>query len=171
MQVLRLFNEPAGTAYLQKKGVKDDIVKLLPWVGISGICNLIAGIEAAKYYELDNRDVIVFPMTDSMDLYQSRVKELRDEGGAFDADKASAVYARYLQGADIEHLRELGHWDRKQLHNFKYFTWVEQQGRTSEDLNAMWEPDFWSETFSQVEEWDKLIAEFNLRTGVLASMS
>ncbi|MBN2360805.1 MAG: pyridoxal-phosphate dependent enzyme [Deltaproteobacteria bacterium] len=170
MQILRLFNEPAGAAYLQKQGVKGDIVEQLPLAGISSICNLVAAIKTAKYYEMDNRDVIIFPMTDSMGLYQSRVKELRAERGEFNADQASAVYGRYLQGASLEHLQELGYWDRKTIHNFKYFTWVEQQGRSSEDLNEMWDPDFWSDTFNQMDEWDKLVTEFNQRTGLLAAM-
>jgi hypothetical protein len=171
MQLLRLFNEEAGQSYLAKQGVKDELIKELPLVGISGICNLIAGIQTAKFYEMDGRDVIVFPMTDSMALYGSRIEELRHECGKYDADKAAAHYARYLLGSNIEHLKELGHWDKKALHNLKYFTWVEQQGKTSEDLNAMWEPDFWTETFAQAAEWDKLISQFNERTGVLAKMA
>jgi cysteine synthase len=171
MQLLRLFNEEAGQAYLAKQGIKDELIKQLPVVGISGICNLIAGIQTSKYYEMDERDVIVFPMTDSMALYGSRIEELRHECGKYDADKASAHFARYLMGANIETLKELSYWDKKALHNLKYFTWVEQQGRTSEDLSAMWEPDFWTETLNQAGEWDKLITALNERTGVLAKMS
>ena len=73
-------------------------------------------------------------------------------------------------GAEIDHLRELGFKDKKQLHNFKYFTWVEQQGKSSAELNQLWDPDFWTETFAQVAEWDALIKQFNERTGVLASL-
>ena len=51
------------------------------------------------------------------------------------------------------------HADRKALHRFKYFTWVEQQGKTSAELEALWDPDFWTETFSaeRVAEWDRRI--------------
>jgi hypothetical protein len=58
-------------------------------------------------------------------------------------------------------MRELNYQDRKALHNFKYFTWVEQQGRDVEELRELWEPDFWTETFSQVDQWDRYIEEFN----------
>ena len=65
-------------------------------------------------------------------------------------------------------MRELTYADRKALHNFKYFTWVEQQGRTSEELRELWDEDFWSGVFSQevVDEWDDLINAFNQATGL-----
>ncbi|HEY3448898.1 MAG TPA: pyridoxal-phosphate dependent enzyme [Myxococcales bacterium] len=171
MQLMRLFNEEEGLRYLAKQGVKEEFLKLLPLCGISGICNLIAGIKMAKYYEMDGRDVIMFPMTDSMDLYGSRKEELRAEHGAYNADKASAHFARYLQGTQVDGLKELGYWDKKAIHNHKYFTWVEQQGKSSAELNQLWEPDFWTETFSQAAEWDQLIRDFNDKTGVLKSLS
>ncbi|MGC4117243.1 MAG: pyridoxal-phosphate dependent enzyme [Myxococcales bacterium] len=171
MQLLRLFNEDEGLKYLAKQGIKDEFLKLLPLVGISGICNLVAGIKMAKYYEMDGKDVILFPMTDSMALYGSRKDELRAEHGAYDADKASAHLARYLTGTGTDGLKELGYWDKKAIHNHKYFTWVEQQGKSSTDLNQLWDPDFWTETFAQASEWDQLIRDFNEKTGVLKSLS
>jgi hypothetical protein len=53
------------------------------------------------------------------------------------------------------------------LHNLKYFTWVEQQGKTVQEINELWNPEFWEKTFSQVSEWDKLIEEFNKQTNLL----
>lgn len=170
MQLMRLFNEPAGREYLQKIGLKSELIENLSMLGISGICNLVAAIRTAKYYEMSGRDVLFTPLTDSMDMYGSRMAEMQQQEGGFSAEKATATYARYLLGAGIEHMRELTYQDRKALHNFKYFTWVEQQGKSSAELNQLWDPDFWTETFSQAAEWDKLITEFNERTGVLASL-
>ena len=56
--------------------------------------------------------------------------------------------------------------DRKALHNLKYFTWVEQQGRTVEELNALWSPSFWTDLQAQLPEWDRQIEAFNEETGV-----
>jgi cysteine synthase len=57
------------------------------------------------------------------------------------------------------------------VHNLKYFTWVEQQGRTVEEINQLWyEKNFWQDTFSQVYGWDELINEFNERSGVLKNL-
>jgi len=171
MSLLRLFNEEEGVKFLAASGLKADFLKLLPLVGISGICNLVAAIKVAKHYELDGRDVMVTPLTDSMDLYESRKQELRDEHGPYTRERAARDFARYLEGAGTDYLQELGYQDRKRLHNLKYFTWVEQQGKTSEDLAALWEPDFWTETWAQVEDWDRLIQQFNERTGLLKTLA
>ncbi len=169
MQLMRLFNEPVGRAYLREAGVDAAVVDRLDLAGISCICNLVAAIKAAKYYDLGPRDVIFFPMTDSMELYASRVQEMAEQHGAYTRDTAIAHHARYLLGTQTDHLRELSWFDRKALHQFKYFTWVEQQGRTSEELNKLWSEDFWQEVFAQeqVDAWDRLIEQFNAATGVL----
>jgi cysteine synthase len=168
MSLLRLFNEDEGVRFLQGCGVQSAFTASLPLVGISSICNLVAAIKAAKYYELDGRDIIFTPLTDSMDLYGSRKQELRDEHGPYTRETAARHFSRYLEGIQVDNIKDLSFTDRKALHNLKYFTWVEQQGRTSEELAALWEPDFWTETFAQVGQWDNLINAFNARTGLLA---
>ena len=172
MQLIRLFNEPAGREQLSKRGVPRKLIERLGLLGISGMCNLVSCIKAAKYYEMDERDVLFMPMTDSMDLYASRLDEMTAEYGRYTHDLAVAHSARYLDGTAIDYFRELNYAERKQLHNFKYFTWVEQQGKTVEELRQLWDEDFWKEVFdqSQVDEWDRLITQFNAETGVLKSL-
>jgi cysteine synthase A len=170
MSLLRLFNEDEGIGFLEASGVRSDFTAKLPLVGISSICNLVAAIKAAKYYELDGRDILFTPLTDSMDLYGSRKQELRDECGPYTREMAARHFSRYLEGIVPDNIRELSYTDRKALHNLKYFTWVEQQGKTVEQLDELWEPDFWIETFSQVGEWDAMICDFNARTGLLKSI-
>jgi cysteine synthase len=166
MQLMRLFNEEAGRDYLQRAGVPDALVEALPLLGISSICNLVAAIKTARHYELGPRDWIMTPLTDSMELYGSRVREEHERKGPYTSELAARHFGRYLEAISTDHMRELGHGDRKQLHNFKYFTWVEQQGRDVDELRQLWDPDFWTETFAQVDEWDELIGEFNRRTGL-----
>jgi cysteine synthase A len=163
LALLRLFNEPAGHALLAKQGVGRDVIEKLNLVGISGVCNLVAAIKASKYYEMNERDVIFLPLTDSMELYGSRIEEQRAEHGAFTDLTAAKTQARYIDAIATDNLRELNFQDRKQLHNFKYFTWVEQQQRDANDLRKLWDPEFWDETFAQVSQWDKNIEEFNRR--------
>ncbi|MEE9297226.1 MAG: pyridoxal-phosphate dependent enzyme [Phycisphaerae bacterium] len=167
MALSRLFNEDIGRNCLQSRGVSDEVIEQLPLLGISSICNLITAIKTARYYEMTGRDVIFAPLTDSMDLYASRIEEQRDLHGPYTDADAAGHFARYLEAVGIDHMRELNYYDRKTLHNFKYFTWVEQQQRDVEELNRLWDPDFWTETFSQVDEWDKHIEEFNKQVGVL----
>ncbi len=163
MQLLRLFNEDEGRETLRREGIDDDMIAMLDQVGISGIGNLVASIKTARYYDMDSRDVIFTPLTDSMDLYSSRIEEMRDQYGPYTTHLADQHFGRYLQGTTTDHVRELGYADRKALHNFKYFTWVEQQGRSADELRQLWDEDFWAGVFSQdvVDEWDRLIEAFN----------
>jgi cysteine synthase len=170
VSLLRLFNEPDGAAQLERLGVPSDTVASLPLLGISSICNLVAAIKTARFFELGRRDFIVLPLTDSTELYRSRIEELRDERGPYTRDQANRDFSRYLEGIGIDYMQELGYHDRKRLHNLKYFTWVEQQGRTVEELRALWSDTFWDEIFVQVDEWDALIRQFNERTGLLAAL-
>ncbi len=164
VSLARLFNEPAGRAYLLKIGVPQEVVSQLDLLGFSGISNLLGAIKFAKYYELGEHDIVITVLTDSMELYQSRLEEMRAEMGEYDQTQAAADYARWLLGQSTEHLLELRYTDRRRIHNLKYFTWVEQQGKTSEELNAQWyDPNYWTEVQQQVEEIDALIEEFNAR--------
>jgi cysteine synthase len=166
LALFRLFNEPAGNTHLKHR-VPDELIQQLPLLGISGICNLVAAIKAAKYYDMGGRDVVFTCLTDSAGLYASRLQELSAQQGKYSAERAACDQARYLDGIATDHLRELTYHDRKALHNFKYFTWVEQQGRTADELRELWQPEFWERTFAQVDAWDEQIKSFNERTGVL----
>ena len=162
MRILRLFNEPAGRKHLVRLGVKEKELELLPLLGISGICNLLAAIKTAKYFELTARDVIFTVFTDSTELYGSRVEELKRKRGAYRAQDAIADFAGPLAHQGVDCFKELTFPERKAVHNLKYYTWVEQQGKTSEELNAQWNPDYWCELFEdEVAYFDKLIIGFN----------
>ncbi len=170
VRILRLFNEPAGQAWLRSQGVSSEVVEKLPLLGISGICNLLSAIKFAKYYELGRDDVVMTVFTDSEALYTSRLDELRTERGPYTEVDAARDLDRRLHGVKTDFLRELGYRDRKALHHLKYFTWVEQQGRTSDELRQLWDPAFWEAQYANAENWDALIDAFNARTGVLAAM-
>jgi len=166
VNLARLFNEPAGRAYLVQQGVPETLVAHLDLLGFSGISNLVSSIKFAKYYELGENDVVLTVLTDSMELYGSRLHEMREEYGEYRNLDAAAHYARYLLGLSTDNLIELTYVDRRRVHNLKYFTWVEQQGKTYEEILAQWyDPDYWTEVQSQVAEIDALITEFNDRVG------
>jgi cysteine synthase len=164
----RLFNEPAGRAFLINRGVPENIVKQLDLFGFSGISNLLSAIKMAKYYELGDRDIVLTVLTDSMELYSSRLEEMRAEYGAYTEVDAAMDYARYLQGVSTDNLLELTYIDRRRVHNLKYYTWVEQQGKTYEEILDQWyNPDYWRGVQNQVDEIDNLITEFNEEVGLL----
>ncbi len=163
----RLFNEPIGHEYLLKSGVSAEIVNSLDLLGFSGISNVLSAIKMAKYYELGEHDIVLTILTDSMELYHSRIKEMHQEFGAYTENQAAADFARYLLGESTDNMIELGYPDRKRVHNLKYFTWVEQQGKTYREILDQWfEPDYWTDIQAQVSEIDALIDEFNAEAGV-----
>jgi cysteine synthase len=164
--IMRLFNEPAGKEYLIKTLQLDpELVNKLDLLGISSIANMMGSIKLAKYFEMDEHDVIFTVATDSMDMYQSRLAE---QSGPFDAQKAAISYHADLLGLKTDHVLELDYNEKKRIHNLKYFTWVEQQGKTVEELDAQWyDHDYWKRQYQKTEEWDKQIAAFNERTGLL----
>jgi cysteine synthase len=166
MDLLRLFNEPAGHATLAAAGVSADLIARLPLMGISSISNMISAIKTARYYDMDERDVLFLPLTDSAELYGSRLVELTAEHGDYTREDALRHRERWLAGVTPDYVRELNYQDRKQLHNFKYFTWVEQQQRDVDDLRRLWDRDFWPEMFAEAEGWDARIVEFNERVGL-----
>jgi cysteine synthase len=171
MALIRLFNEPAGQEYLVEQGVPAEFVEKLPLLGISSVANLLAAIKTAKYYEMNGRDVIITVATDSMEMYQSRLVELTEEEGEFTPMKASAAFARSLQGITTDNMQELTYVDRKRIHNLKYFTWVEQQGKTYEEIQAQWyDDDYWTSIHGHVDEMDALIDAFNERVGLLPKL-
>ncbi|HIP70922.1 MAG TPA: pyridoxal-5-phosphate-dependent protein subunit beta, partial [Anaerolineae bacterium] len=171
MALIRLFNEPAGQEYLVEQGVPAEFVEKLPLLGISSVANLLAAIKTARYYEMNGNDVIITVATDSMEMYQSRLVELTEEEGEFTPMKASAAFARSLQGITTDNMQELSYVDRKRIHNLKYFTWVEQQGKTYEEIQAQWyDDDYWTSIHGHVDEMDALIDAFNERVGLLPKL-
>lgn len=164
----RLFNEPAGKAYLAKQGIPEIFIEQLNLLGFSGIGNLLSAIKFSKYYELGNQDVVMTVLTDSMELYASRLEEMRAESGEYTELDAAADYARYMLGESTDNLLELSYRDQRRIHNLKYFTWVEQQGKTHDEIVSQWEDEkYWTDVQKQVPELDALIDEFNGRVGSL----
>ncbi|HPT72891.1 MAG TPA: pyridoxal-5-phosphate-dependent protein subunit beta, partial [Candidatus Cloacimonadota bacterium] len=164
MRILRLFNEPNGQKYLQNLG--NDTEKL-PLLGISSICNLLASIKTAKYFEMDENDVIFTVFTDSADMYKSRVQELEEAKGEYAVCQANADMNACLSHQGIDNFAELNYQDRKRVHNLKYYTWVEQQGKTYEEILEQWDPEYWRSIFEdEVGYFDQLIEEFNELIGV-----
>ncbi len=168
VNVVRLFNEPEGHKYLLRKGVPEVIIAQLNLFGLSGIANLLSAIKFAKYYDLGENDIVLTVLTDSMQLYSSRLEEYRQMFGEFGETDAAEAYARDLTGQTTDYLLVLSYMDRRRIHNLKYYTWVEQQGKTYEEICAQWDdPNYWTDVQRQAAEIDPLIEEFNARVGLL----
>ncbi len=169
MNLLRLFNEPEGRQLLSRAGVKDALLDRLPWMGISGIGNLVASIKLARWFELGSRDVVLTILTDSADMYRSRLAELNEREGGFTREAAVRAHAVSILGQRADNVLELDWRERRRVHNLKYYTWVEQQGKTAEELTAQWtDPGYWERIREQAPLIDQMIEEFNAEAGVQA---
>jgi cysteine synthase A len=168
MRLLRLFNEDIGREALAASGVDADLVSKLDLMGISGIGNMIAAIKFAKYNELTEDDYVVSIATDSMQLYGSRLEELTEERGSYSESDIQRDF-QLLDSIGIDNMKELGYYDKKAIHNLKYYTWIEQQAKDVDELNAQWydHDNYWGSTFNQVDEIDTLITDFNNKVGLL----
>ena len=162
MDVYRMFNEPAGIEYLRKMGVSEEAIETFPLYGISGIGNVLAAIKMAKYYELSEDDVIFTVLTDSSEMYGSRLAEQNEIQGAFDEYAAVRALAGCLHHQSIDGALELTYYERLRVHNLKYYTWVEQQGKTYEEINAQWyDKNYWKDIPPLADKIDELIEAFN----------
>ena len=104
-----------------------------------------------------------------MEMYGSRLREMGEERGRPYSERDAAVdHARHVLGVRTDNLLELSYTEKKRIHNLKYYTWVEQQGKTSEELNAQWYDDgYWAGIHRMADAIDERIDDFNRRTGLL----
>jgi len=162
IRYIRLFNEEAGRKNLLEAGADPEALTKLDWMGISGVGNLIGAIKMAKYYELGEEDIVFTMFTDSMELYGSRLRELRAERGDYGQRQADRDLES-IRSLGLDHVFEMSHVDRRRVHNLKYFTWIEQLGKSLDELRAQWEDyrDYWGSLYDQVGDIDAMIEEFN----------
>jgi cysteine synthase A len=171
ISLARLFNEPGGQHYLAKQGVPEEFISNLHLFGFSSIANLAMAIKYAKYFELGREAVILTVLTDSMELYQSRLREMQEQYGEYSEMQAARDFAIHLQHLSVDYLTELRYVDKRRVHNLKYYTWIEQQGKTHDEIMDQWYSlDYWTDIQGQTEDIDRLIEDFNQQTGLIGQL-
>ncbi len=159
---LRLLAEDAGRRTLvERLGMAPALVQqLAQLLGISGICNIIGAIKTAKYYALTSEDVVVTVATDGMERYDSVMAGLREREGALDEAAALAIAEGVFRRAGTDWIMAGTREARQRWHNLKYYTWVEQQGKTVAELDAQRNPDWWRAHQAAVADIDsRLLAQ------------
>ena len=157
LEGLQLLQE--GRVALEAAGVAPSLAR--SWVdvfGISGVCNVLAAIRAAAHYGLGPRQAVVTIATDGFDRYPSVLRRLDSEQGKMDAEKARRrieIFRSRRTGWLLEGTPEV----RRRWHNQKYFTWVEQQGKTVAELRAQEDPAWWVALQERAHEIDRRIRE------------
>ena len=156
---LQLFTDPTGRRVLEDRfGLRSNEVEMLASIfGISGICNLLGAIKTAKYYGFGRDDLVVTVCTDDIGRYGSVMDWLSSKEGPMDEAVATARMTSILHGAGLDWIQEGTVENRKRWHNLKYYTWVEQQGKTVEELDAQRDPEWWLEHQQRIAKLDENI--------------
>jgi hypothetical protein len=153
LESLQLLQEGAGA--LAAEGVDETLARSLAGVfGISGMCNVLAGIKAARHCGLGPHELVMTVATDGFDRYPSVLRRLDAERGPMTADAARRRVA-ILRGQKGDWILEGTRAARRRWHNQKYFTWVEQQGKRVEELRAQEDAGFWLEQQERAHEVDR----------------
>lgn len=156
---LQLLTEAGGQQTLAKRyGIAEAKLQTLATIfGISGVCNVLGAIKTAKHYGLGKHDVITTICTDAIDRYHSVMADMRERFGAMDEGRSCAYLESIFHGATTDWMKDGTPDMRQQWHNLKYYTWVEQQGKTVEELDAQRDPEWWLAHQALVPEMDKRI--------------
>ena len=154
---LQVFAEPVGCETLVKRyGIDQTVVEQLsPLFGISGICNILGSIKTAKAYGLGKGDVIVTVATDALDRYHSVMRDMAEAYGALDEAAVVGRMEGIFHGMRTDWVQFGTMEARQRWHNLKYYTWVEQQGKTVEELDAQRDPAWWEAHQRMVAEIDE----------------
>jgi len=157
---LQVFAEATGRETLVKRyGLDAALVEQLgPLFGISGICNILGAIKTAKYYDLGKDEIIVTVATDSLDRYHSVMDDIAQAYGHLDEAATVGRVEGIFHGMRTDWIAEGTREARERWHNLKYYTWVEQQGKTVEELDAQRDPAWWVEHQQRVPEIDARLA-------------
>lgn len=161
-KALQLFADEAGLKTLVDIfGIPQATVDYLKTrLGISSICNIFGAIKAAKYYDLGPDDLVVTIATDGLDRYGSVMDAMRRDYGVVDETEAVARVRSLFHGLRTDYIWE-GTWEnRARWHNLKYYTWVEQQGKTVQELDAQKDQAWWIAEQQKVADIDAKLLEY-----------
>jgi hypothetical protein len=154
-----LFNTDVGRGSLARRGVDDAVVDALSSFGLSSICNMVAAIKAARALGLGPDDVVVTICTDAIDRYYSVMSWLEGVEGKMDGALALGRVESTFRGQKLDYIQEGDRLARERWHNLKYYTWVEQQGKTVEELDAQRDPGWWRGHQEMAIEIDRRILD------------
>jgi cysteine synthase A len=153
-----LVEEPGWRTMTDRFGVPEEKVRRLAGIfGISGVCNVLGAIKAARWYGLGRDDLIVTICTDAIDRYYSVMRQMTETYGPMDEAEAAVRLAGIFHQQKTDWIQEGTSEARRRWHNLKYYTWVEQQGKTVEELDAQRNPEYWVRAQARVAEIDRLI--------------
>jgi cysteine synthase len=158
---LQLVTDPDGTAFLAGEGGLGELAarRLATLLGVSGICNILGAIKTARWLGLSKDEAVVTVATDGFDRYPSVMRRLAERTGPLTRESAREYLARIFHGQKLDWIAEGTRENRERWHNLKYFTWVEQQGKKVEELEAQRSSSWWRDEAAVAENADRRLRE------------
>ena len=157
---LQLVTDPEGSDFLADGGGLGEAAhRLASLLGVSGICNILGAIKTARWLRLTKGEAVVTVATDGFDRYPSVMRRLAERTGTLTRERARENLARIFHGQKLDWIAEGTRENRERWHNLKYFTWVEQQGKTVEELDAQRADSWWSDEAAKAHDVDRRLRE------------
>jgi cysteine synthase len=157
---MQLLHEDAGVKALARAGADQRTCEAMRGLfGISGVCNILGAIKAAKHYRFGKGDVVFTIATDWIDRYYSVLKQMDEKLGKMDAAGAEVRLESIFHRQGVDYIREGTAHARDCWANLKYYTWVEQQGKTVDELRRQRSQEYWNAHAEKIPAMNKAIAE------------
>ena len=155
---LQLLQE--GTDVLIEEGVPEKIAKgFVDTFGVSSVCNILGAIKTAKLLRLHKGQNVVTVATDGFDRYPSVIERLSQTIGKMTEGEAHRRMDIFRKVDISDWVQEGPPYHRERWHNQKYYTWVEQQGKSVDELRALANPEFWLKEQAKTADIDKKLAK------------
>lgn len=153
---LQIFADKGGQrALVDRFHVAPEMVDFFSYgFGISSICNIYGAIKSVKHYGFGKDDMVVTIATDGMDRYGSVMDAMRRDYGVVDEVEAVARVRGLFHGLKTDWVFDGTPDNRQRWHNLKYYTWVEQQGKTVQELDAQRDQTWWEAEQKRVPDID-----------------
>lgn len=164
---LQLLAEATGRETLVKRYGADEalIEKLGSLFGISSIAHILGSIKTAKAYGFGENDLIVTAAADSLDRYYSIVEWMQRDYGKLDEAAAVGRIEGIFHAANTDYVQHATPNIHQRWHNLKYYTWVEQQGKTVQELDAQRDPAWWEAHQQRVFEIEERLLDARKEAG------
>ncbi|MCD6238052.1 MAG: pyridoxal-phosphate dependent enzyme [Thermotogae bacterium] len=162
---LQLLTDEVGKAFLKEFIPEKTVEEMSTIFGISGVANVLGAIKIAKKYGFGKDDNILTIATDTIDRYRSVMSALNKKFGKMDRAEAKARFESIFMGVKTDWFFEGTLENRRRWHNLKYYTWVEQQGKTVEELNEQLKEEYWEKQQQMTKETDELILDYRKKEG------
>ena len=168
-----LFNTDEGRRYLvERRGVDPALVAALDNFGISSICNIVAAVKLAKYFDLGPDDVVLTVATDGAEMYGSEVRKaiMRYFGNRFDAVSAGETWGRRSPARRRPCARAQPRRPQADVQP-RLFHLGRAAGRLARRFPGASRRSFWDGLLDLAPAWDAMIEKFNAESGAAAKLS